>query len=62
MSALSPDEETRPSRARGILADIADQDNFAVQLAAAVICALSNDKKEVRDARRLSKRLEGAPA
>jgi hypothetical protein len=62
MSALAQDNETRLAEARAVLADIADQDDFVVQLAISVICALSDDEIEVRDARRLSERLEGSPA
>jgi hypothetical protein len=59
---MTTDDEKRLADARAVLADIAHHDDFAAQLAASVICALSDDAREVKDARQLGKRLEGAAA
>ncbi|GLQ26109.1 hypothetical protein [Sulfitobacter pacificus] len=59
---MTTDDETRLADARAILADIAHHDDFTAQRAASTVCALSDDAREVKDARRLAKRLEGAAA
>ena len=59
---MTPDDETRLANARAVLADIAHHCDFTAQRAASVVCALSDDKSEVKEARQLGKRLEGSAA